>query len=186
MTASLKIFGETFQFIIGNNLKSCLDALHANSDDSLHLLERINIDLQFHTSIVPTVLNLPRFKMSGKLPSLQVNFSDSKYKSLLRLIDMCIPNFVDEGDDSAIGPLQPTGSGAEAFKLRPTLFGQPETEYGFDDDVEDADSGDSLFFEADDGSTNVRYFHIFKDCITYFVFPASGDICAGVRAKLPG
>ena len=97
--------------------------------------------------------------MSGKLPSLQVNFSDSKYKSLLRLIDMCIPDFVDEGDDSVTEPLQPTGSGAEAFKLRPTLFGQPETEYGFHDDVEDTDSRDSLFFEADDGSNNVCYLH---------------------------
>jgi len=124
--------------------------------------------------------------MSGKLPSLQVNFSDSKYKSLLRLIDMCIPNFNDEGEGSVIGPPKPTGRVAEGFKLRPTLFGQPETEYGFDDDVEDSNSRDSLFFEADDGSTNVRYLHIFKDCIIYLSFPASRYICACVRAKLPG
>ncbi|EEB88478.1 hypothetical protein MPER_13665, partial [Moniliophthora perniciosa FA553] len=49
---SLKL--EAAQFIIGNDLQSCLDALNADSGDSLHLLERINIDLLVQNSIVPT------------------------------------------------------------------------------------------------------------------------------------
>ncbi|KIY52729.1 hypothetical protein FISHEDRAFT_63685 [Fistulina hepatica ATCC 64428] len=89
------------QFVIGSDLRSCRDAL-ASEYDTLHLLERINVDLQIENSIAPTAYNLPRIKVAGKLPTLQVNMSDSKYKALMRLIDVCIPKF---GDESTPVPL---------------------------------------------------------------------------------
>lgn len=130
----------------------------AGSQDSLHFLERLTIAFQIEKSIVPTALNLAQFKVSGVLPSLQLNFSDTKYKSLMRLIDVCIPNF-GEPDASAV-PLRSSGGGG--FQLPPGLFGQAEAEYNVDDEDADSDGkteGDAnreeLFFEADDGTTGV-------------------------------
>ncbi|KAG6898100.1 hypothetical protein C0992_005427 [Termitomyces sp. T32_za158] len=145
-------------FIIGNNLKTCLDALDSKSSGYLHLLERINIDLQVQNSIVPTVLSLARFKVSGKLPSLRLNFSDQKYKALMRLIDVCIPQFANEKGlqvdmSRSMANLMPV-----SFALPHVLFGSVNKEYAAEidsdeNDNEDDSSHEDLFFEADDGTT---------------------------------
>lgn len=141
------------QFVIGDNLQSCREALKNASNDSLHLLERINIDLQIDKSIVPAAVNLAQFKISGNLPSLQVNFSDSKYKSLMRLVDVCIPHF----DDARSSPeTKRTVSGG--YQLAGGLFGQAEPEYNIDDHDEDDNEGalttrEDLFFDAEHDST---------------------------------
>jgi vacuolar protein sorting-associated protein 13A/C len=146
------------QFIIGDNLQSCRDALTPESKDSLHLLEKIDVDLQIYKSIVPAALNLAQFKVSGTLPTLQVNFSDSKYKSLMRLIDVCIPHFEDEPELQKTDISQPRPTISGGFPL----FGLSETEYNVDTDEEEDEKnqpdGDSVskedeqFFEAEDGS----------------------------------
>ena len=149
------------QFIIGDNLQSCRDALTSKSKDSLHLLEKIDVDLQICKSIVPTAPSLAQFKVSGTLPALQVNFSDSKYKSLMRLIDVCIPHFEDEREPQKINISQPRPAISGGFHL----FGLSETEYnietGEDEDEKYPPDGDSVlkeeeeFFEAEDGSVQV-------------------------------
>ncbi len=116
----------------------------------MHLVERINIDLQVENSIVPSALSLARFKVSGSLPTLQMNLSDIKYKSLMRLIDVCIPKF---GDDN------PADDHTVNFPLHPSFFGPNETEYtveedGDDDDVESLKEDE--FFEASEGLPDVR------------------------------
>ncbi|KAJ3800717.1 vacuolar protein sorting-associated protein 13 [Lentinula aff. detonsa] len=159
---SLKL--KSAQFVIGNDLNSCRDALKSDSRDTLHLLERINIDLQIQNSIVPAALNLARFKVSGKLPTLQVNLSDTKYKSLMRLIDVCIPKF----DDAPEVESPPRPKEGLDFTLVPgTLFGQAEQEYNVDDENDDDDTantsgsqeGEEEFFEADDGETTRPEIH---------------------------
>jgi vacuolar protein sorting-associated protein 13A/C len=135
-------------------LQSCQDALTSDAKDSLHLLERINLDLQVQNSIVPTAFNLARFKVSGHLPSLQVNLSDAKYKALMRLIDVCIPKLGDDAGTSTPPPLVKNTS--SAFQLPSGIFSQSETEYNVadedeaDDDPSTAD--EDKFFEATDGS----------------------------------
>ncbi|KAE9408077.1 vacuolar protein sorting-associated protein vps13 [Gymnopus androsaceus JB14] len=155
---SLKL--KSAQFVIGNDLDSCREALKSNSRDTLHLLERINIDLQIQNSIVPTAFNLARFKVSGKLPSLQVNLSDTKYKSLMRLIDVCIPKF-DDPSEVEEPTLPRQGSQIGHFPLVPgTLFSQAEQEYHVDEDEDGDDKAantsgsqdeEEEFFEADEG-----------------------------------
>ncbi|KAG6813789.1 hypothetical protein H0H92_007201 [Tricholoma furcatifolium] len=146
------------QFIIGNNLNSCLNALDTGFSESLHLLERINIDLQVQNSIVPTALSLARFKVSGKLPSLKINFSDKKYKALMRLIDVCIPKF---GDEEPLPPRssQAVGPTSTKFHLTPGLFGPVEQEYNVevqgDDKSDEHEDNEDLFFEADDGTSGL-------------------------------
>ncbi|KAG1757583.1 vacuolar protein sorting-associated protein 13 [Suillus lakei] len=144
------------QFVLGNDLQACRDALTSEKSDTLHLLERINIKLLVQNSIVPSALNLARFKISGKLPSLQVNISDTKYKSLMRIIDVAIPNFDDGSDQKP--PQMHIDTAPLVLPLSTGLFGPVGTEYNVDDDHNEADSEaasthrDDLFFEASDGS----------------------------------
>ena len=83
---------EAAQLVMGNDLRSCLAGLSSDTTDhGVHLLERINLDFTVHLSILPKAPNLTKFKMTGHLPSLRVNFSDRKYKTLMRIIDVAIP-----------------------------------------------------------------------------------------------
>lgn len=95
---------------------------------------------------MPSVVSLARFKISGKLPTLQLNFSDFKYKSILRLIDVTIPRFDNSAVDS--NPVVPSD-----YRLSSGLFDLPETEYNVDEsDYEDAEDEQP----ADDRSREVR------------------------------
>ena len=110
-------------------------------------------------SIVPTAYNLARFKISGHLPSLQVNLSDTKYKALMRLIDVGIPHFDEDGGDKSYLAVSQRSN---AFKLSSGFFGALEgTEYNVDD-VEDegatlpqheAEDQDEEFFDAEGGDS---------------------------------
>jgi vacuolar protein sorting-associated protein 13A/C len=158
------------QFVLGNDLQACRDALTSEKSDTLHLLERINLNLRVPNSIVPSALNLARFKMSGKLPSLQVNVSDAKYHALMRIIDVAIPNFDDGGDQK---PPQPhIDAAALALPLSTGLFGPFGTEYNVDDDAansEDASTHrDDLFFEASDGSLEVVHLYFMSPIFDTF------------------
>jgi vacuolar protein sorting-associated protein 13A/C len=132
--------------------------LTSDASDSLHLLERININLQVQNSIVPGALNLARIKVSGKLPTLQVNLSDTKYKALMRLIDVCIPKFDNESEVDISPPLQ-MGLAPGGFRLPSGLFGKTGMEYNIDEEEGDDDDGSSTreeqFFEAEDGNIEV-------------------------------
>jgi len=61
--------------------------------DTVHLLERIDLNFRLQMSIVADALNLTRFKVTGILPTLAVNVSNSKYNGLMRIIYTSIPNF---------------------------------------------------------------------------------------------
>jgi vacuolar protein sorting-associated protein 13A/C len=139
------------QFILGDDLQSCRNALNSRNDSSLHLIERINIDLLVQNSIVPTVANLARFKISGKLPTLQLNFSDSKYKSILRLVDVTIPKF-DHGDHSTIDSTAVTSTG---YQTSTGLFDLPETEYNVHDEEDEGMEDDH---PTDERTHEVRKF----------------------------
>lgn len=151
------------QFVIGRNLQSCLDALTGPTKDNLHLLERINIDFQIQKSIVPSAVNLAQIKVAGTLPSLQMNLSDTKYHSLMRLIDVGIPKFDDETTSAPASRAERAKSNGRYQLSGPTLFSpRAAEEYNVDDDEdEDEDDGDDdddtkdEFFEAESG-TNVE------------------------------
>ena len=144
-------------------MKTCREALIAKDHDYLHLLERTNIDLQVQNSIVPTAYNLARFKVSGHLPSLQVNLSDTKYKSLMRLIDVAIPHF--DGETVGEQPHPSVERPAAAFRLPSGLFSSLEPELELADSLDTKDSSqtvanagdqDDQFFEAEEGGSQVR------------------------------
>jgi vacuolar protein sorting-associated protein 13A/C len=160
---SLKL--EAAQFLLGNDLELCRKALTSHERDTLHLVERINMDFQVQNSIVPSALNLARFKVAGKLPTLQVNFSDTKYKTLMRLIDVTIPKFDDDV------PVQPAITAAPVKTPRPEITGRsvsgPFTlwsknqEYNVedsdDDEGDDAnEDDDAQFFDVEGSNAPAR------------------------------
>ncbi|PWZ02331.1 hypothetical protein BCV70DRAFT_172197 [Testicularia cyperi] len=133
---------ESAQLVMGNDLASCIKGLSSDATDhGLHLLERINLDFTLHSSILPSAPNLTKFKMTGHLPTLRVNFSDRKYKTLMRIIDVAIPNFDDE---DAASPTR--GLGTIEEELEPVNVGRDQ---GGDD--ENSDGGD-----ADDDARSQR------------------------------
>ncbi|CAD6910326.1 unnamed protein product [Tilletia controversa] len=85
---------ESAQLVMGDDLESCMRGLAEQSEEHrMHLIERINIDFTIHNSIIPKAPNLTKFKITGHLPMLKVNFSDRKYKTLMHMIDVSIPRF---------------------------------------------------------------------------------------------
>ncbi|KAF8622462.1 hypothetical protein AX15_006983 [Amanita polypyramis BW_CC] len=131
---------EAAQFVVGDNLKSCRDALTSDSSDALHLLERTNINLQLQNSIVPNIFNLARFKVSGILPHLRINFSDYKYKALMRIIDTCIPTFDDEEGS------YPQSGNSTGFSLVPSMFSQ--SNFGFHEGIDIAEQAKAKEIKA--------------------------------------
>lgn len=125
------------------------------------------MDFEVQNSIVPTAYSLARFKVSGNLPTLQLNMSDIKYHSLMRLIDVCIPHF---GDDAPRKPRAPRAPKSE-FPLSPLpptfalpgVFRVKETAYMVEDhppvvekkDEEEGKGGES--FEAFSDNTDVGF-----------------------------
>ena len=131
----------------------------------LSAIERTNISLEVQNSIVPAAYNLARFKVSANLPALQVNMSDAKYKSLMRLIDVCIPKLGDDTPSTLAPPPLPKQA-SSGFQL-PSVFSQVNTEYHVEEDDNEGENegeGDpsnadeDLFFEASDGSMQVPLF----------------------------
>lgn len=75
---------EAAQLLMGPKLETCLKALESHEGDSeFHILERINMSFSAQNAIL-NLPNLTRFKVSGDLPNLQVNFSDTKYSTSRR------------------------------------------------------------------------------------------------------
>ncbi|KAF8311204.1 hypothetical protein DL93DRAFT_2229838 [Clavulina sp. PMI_390] len=151
------------QLLIGDNIDVLLAALSADraSKDSLHLLERIDMEFKLQMSIVADALNLTRFKVAGKLPTLAVNVSNSKYNGLMRIIDVSIPHFGGadqpqqlQDEMSTQVPKRPQAlkqstsqagitASDSAMRLPSNLFGAADgREYTIHEDQEDDESSD--------------------------------------------
>lgn len=90
---------DSTQVLIGPSIdetRAQLDSSHG--ERSLHLIDRINLDFAVETCIVPKGTELTKFRVTGNLPVLHASISDSKYKNLMRLLEVAIPKFDDQGD----------------------------------------------------------------------------------------
>lgn len=63
-----------------DNILQALDDVQVNTQSHDHIVERINMSFDVQNAIL-NAPNLTRFKVSGHLPELQVNFSDRKYST---------------------------------------------------------------------------------------------------------
>jgi vacuolar protein sorting-associated protein 13A/C len=93
-----------------------------------HLVERINLDFEVQNSIVPSMRSMPKFKVYGRLPNVQIKLSDAKYQSLMRVIDSAIPRLSN-------AEATPTLTGTEPnFAKHHPLFSRTEVEYDLVED----------------------------------------------------
>uniref|UniRef100_A0A093VF33 Vacuolar protein sorting-associated protein n=1 Tax=Talaromyces marneffei PM1 TaxID=1077442 RepID=A0A093VF33_TALMA len=91
---------DSIQLLIGPNIEATKAQL--TSDDptkDLHIVDRINVDFVLELCIVPKTTTLTRTRVSGHLPELHASMSDSKYKNLMKLIDIAIPRFEEHGGE---------------------------------------------------------------------------------------
>ena len=87
-------------------------------------MERINLDFEVQISIVPSMRSMPKFKVYGRLPNVQIKLSDAKYQSLMRVIDSAIPR---------LSNAEATPNAETNFAKHP-LFSRTEVEYDLEDD----------------------------------------------------
>lgn len=80
------------QVLIGPSIEETKAQLVQKDDNRMfHVVDKINVDFVVALSILPKAPNLTKVKLSGHMPVLQVNVSDTKYKNLMKLIDVAIP-----------------------------------------------------------------------------------------------
>jgi vacuolar protein sorting-associated protein 13A/C len=85
------------QVLIGPSIEETKTQLVTRNDSqAMHIVEKINIDFIVETSIIPKAPNLTKVRISGHLPVLHASVSDKKYKSLMRIVDVAIPNLDEE------------------------------------------------------------------------------------------
>lgn len=158
------------QVLIGPSIEVTKAQL-AEKDDTqhLHVVERINVDFVVETSILPKAPNLTKLKVSGHLPLLHATVSDTKYKNLMRIIDVAIPKFNQDNDQpeqikdsqSSAVTTRPRGLSTASTRSRSRKessrrksaqfpFMQQQTAIVIDDDDEDSDE----FEDADGGRDN--------------------------------
>ncbi|KAG2213335.1 hypothetical protein INT46_007194 [Mucor plumbeus] len=81
--------------LIGSNTEECLWQLQGhpprNGVDA-RFIERIDMNFLIELCILPGKTEFTKFKVSGHLPLLSINLSDSKYKILMRIVDFIVPN----------------------------------------------------------------------------------------------
>ncbi|CED84268.1 Vacuolar protein sorting-associated protein [Phaffia rhodozyma] len=152
---------DSAQLLMGNSLEACISALDSTeSNTEVHVLERINMTFLAQNAIL-NAPNITKFKVSGQLPVLQLNFSDRKYKTLMRFIDVAIPKFGD--DDPAQPPARPplvsAASQSRHLSTRSGGFRQKPNieEYNLDENesvIEDTPDADA---EADADGTDEFY-----------------------------
>ncbi|SCU93408.1 LADA_0G02938g1_1 [Lachancea dasiensis] len=91
------------QFLIGPDIRTTITNLSlSENENSLTILNNLEIELNVDVSILPKALNLPKIKVYGKLPILKVCLNDYQYKIVMQLIDRCLPDLdepIVEGRD---------------------------------------------------------------------------------------
>ncbi|KAJ2261928.1 Vacuolar protein sorting-associated protein 13 [Coemansia sp. RSA 376] len=91
------------QLLVGNDLAACMQALEGDeAHRGMHVVDRIELNFDLGLCILSEPpLHMPKVTVDGGLPSLQVYFSDRKYKAIMRSIDLILEAIKDEDVDIA-------------------------------------------------------------------------------------
>ncbi|RSL40809.1 hypothetical protein CEP53_013138 [Fusarium sp. AF-6] len=151
------------QVLIGPSIEETKAQLVEKDDEArLHVVEQINVDFTVETSILPKAPNLTKFKVSGHLPMLHATVSDSKYKNLMRIIDVAIPKFGEpsfpepqsEGQKEQSRP-RLTSTASNRSRRKSHRERRQSTPFPFMAQtavvLDDMDEDDDNFEDADDG-----------------------------------
>jgi vacuolar protein sorting-associated protein 13A/C len=149
------------QVLIGPSIDDTKSQLLERDDARMyHIVEKINLDFVVALSILPKAPNLTKVKIEGHMPVLHATVSDTKYKSLMRLIDVAIPKFGGDAQQTQV-PAQPKRprllSSASSRsrvdrqrRLSSNIFASSQTAVILEDEEDDDDDN---FEDARDGGT---------------------------------
>lgn len=143
------------KIVVGESVQTCLDQVRNPKEENnyLHLIDRIDMSFQLEMCIVQNLPDLSNFKISGHLPLLSVNFSDTKYRSIMQ-----IPHLIeatgllnhDQSDDISNQQNEPENvqpgdmhDNSNISKLMHTRLWKSSEEYVVESDSDD-DSSDQL------------------------------------------
>jgi vacuolar protein sorting-associated protein 13A/C len=75
------------KILVGDSIETCLVQVRTPREELsyLHLVDRIDMTFLAELCIIRKSVEMPRFKVSGHLPLLKVNFSDTKYRTIMQL-----------------------------------------------------------------------------------------------------
>ncbi|KAJ5225571.1 hypothetical protein N7468_006796 [Penicillium chermesinum] len=140
---------DSTQLLIGPGVDATKAQLTSDVESkNFHIIDRINVDFVLEMCIVPKVTQLTRTRISGNLPELHASMSDTKYKGLMKLIDIAIPHF-DEGAPSGQQPTPSTEdkatTRARSASFQPTALRQlPVVDDEFEAESENENAQKSL------------------------------------------
>lgn len=125
--------------LIGDNTKECLWQLNGHSPRNgvdARFVERIDMNFLIELCILPGKTEYTKIKVSGQLPLLSVNLSDSKYKTLMKIVDFVVPTSEAPADDDLEKPrpqLKPTRMTSNSNIISERLWGSQNNEILFPD-----------------------------------------------------
>jgi hypothetical protein len=111
--------------LLGNSQSLGSPPKETTAGVSPYLLEKVSLEFLINLSIVPSAANLARFKILGSLPQLHANFSDEKYKSLMRIVTAIVPKFDELKQHEIQGPTNRAAK-PDRLKLQGNLFGEQD------------------------------------------------------------
>ncbi|KAJ5183662.1 hypothetical protein N7492_001278 [Penicillium capsulatum] len=136
---------DSTQVLIGPGIEATKAQLtSAVESRNFHIIDRINVDFVLEMCIVPKVTQLTRTRISGHLPELHASMSDTKYKGLMKLIDIAIPHF-DDGTTNSTPATKETGKEAAVATRNRSASFQPSAQRDLpvvDDEPEAEQDGD--------------------------------------------
>ncbi|KAI8995070.1 hypothetical protein BC832DRAFT_588068 [Gaertneriomyces semiglobifer] len=76
------------QALVGPSVSACVaEATYERGQTDLHFVEKVDLSLVVQLCILSKVPDLPRTKISARLPGLHMNFSDRKYRVIMDVLD---------------------------------------------------------------------------------------------------
>lgn len=95
------------QFLIGPDVRTAIASLNVKpKDNHISILDRMELQFILDILIFPKALNLPRIRMTGKLPNLKISLNDYQYKIILELIEKLTPGTEDSETESCVENLE--------------------------------------------------------------------------------
>ncbi|CAG8518582.1 8655_t:CDS:10 [Ambispora gerdemannii] len=141
------------QVLVGQSVERCLEQIrNPNANHDLHLIDRMNLQFFIEMSILPQASNLTKFKVSGHLPLLKANFSDRKYKIVMKIVDLITPKSeeVKETEPEPITP-KPHYQVRDSLMREKLGLSKGYIDYYIDSGTEDEDDAEEHeFYDAEE------------------------------------
>ncbi|KAI9491569.1 hypothetical protein BDB00DRAFT_766791 [Zychaea mexicana] len=84
------------KLLIATDVEDCLAQQQGTRDGHAHVIERIDMNFLVELCILQRAAQFTKLKVSGDLPLLSLSISDTKYKILMRMIDLILDSISDD------------------------------------------------------------------------------------------